>query len=89
MRTQSLCHSVYQHQYHIVWGTKRRFPYLKPYVVAALEKSFAKTIALYPTLHLESFKADKDHVHVQIEIPPNITVANAVQVLKQTNVRVI
>ena len=83
MRTRSLNHSVYQHQYHIVWGTKRRFPYLKPYVTAELKKSFKETIKWYPTLHLEECNTGEDHVHIQIEIPPNIEVAKAVQVLKQ------
>ncbi len=83
MRTRSLSHSVYRHQYHIVWGTKRRRPYLKPYVAAELEKSFKATVKQYPTLHLEDFSTDEDHVHIQIEIPPNITVAAAVQAFKQ------
>jgi len=83
MRTRSLCHSVYQHQYHIVWGTKKRFPYLKPYVVAELKKSFKETTKQYPTLHIEEFNTGDDHVHLQIEIPPNVEVAKAVQVLKQ------
>ena len=83
MRTCRLAHSVYRHQYHVVWGTKRRRPYLKPYVAAELEKSFKVTIKKYPTLHLEEFNTGDDHVHIQIEIPPNIEVAKAVQALKQ------
>lgn len=83
MRTRSLAHSVYRHQYHVVWGTKRRFPYLKPYVAAELEKCFQEIIQRYPTLHLEEFNTGGDHVHLQIEIPPNIEVAKAVQLLKQ------
>jgi REP-associated tyrosine transposase len=83
MRTCRLAHSVYRHQYHVVWGTKRRRPYLKPYVAEELEKSLKATIKKYPTLHLEEFNTGHDHVHLQIEIPPNIEVAKAVQVLKQ------
>lgn len=83
MRILSLAHSTYQHQYHIVWGTKYRKKYLKEYVKADLLSSFYETVARYPTLHIETVNVDKDHVHLQIEIPPNIAVSKAVQVLKQ------
>ena len=83
MRTNSLNHSVYRHQYHIVWGTKYRKKYLKEYVKQELIKSFENTIEKFPTLHIDLVNVNEDHVHIQIEIPPNISVANAVQVLKQ------
>lgn len=83
MRTRRLNHCVYKHQYHIVWGTKYRYKYLKDYVAAELEKSFNATLKQYPTLHLETMNTDEDHVHLQLEIPPNVPVSKAVQVLKQ------
>ena len=83
MRTNSLSHSVYRHQYHIVWGTKYRKKYLKEYVKLELITSFENTIEKFPTLHLDLVNVNEDHVHIQIEIPPNISVAKAVQVLKQ------
>jgi len=87
MRTQSLCHSVYQHQYHIVWGTKHRRKFLKEYVKADLVKSFSETMKLHPTLHLHTLNIDQDHVHLQIEIPPDIPVCEVVQLLKQNSSR--
>ena len=36
----------------------------------------------YPTLHIETINTDLDHIHIQIEIPPNITVATVVQKIK-------
>ena len=83
MRMMNLAHSVYQHQYHVVWGTKFRYNFLKPYVKADLLRSFTETIEHYPTLHLDTVNIDNDHVHIQLEIPPDIPVAKAVQVLKQ------
>ena len=83
MRIQSLNHSTYQHQYHIVWGTKYRRKYLKDYVKTELIQSFADTCARYPTLQIININTDDDHVHIQMEIPPNIAVCNAVQKLKQ------
>ena len=83
MRIQTLNHSTYQHQYHIVWGTKLKRPFLTDYVKPVLLKSFNQTIEKYPILHLEIMNVDKDHVHIQIEIPPSVTVSSAVQKLKQ------
>jgi putative transposase len=83
MRIQSLNHSTYQHQYHIVWGTKYRRKYLKEYVKPELLATFYATVKKYPTLYIHAVNIDNDHVHLQIEIPPNISVAVAVKTLKQ------
>ncbi|MBN1283201.1 MAG: IS200/IS605 family transposase [Proteobacteria bacterium] len=82
MRIRSLQHSVYQHQYHIVWGTKYRRKYLKDYVRGEFAKSLYSAMKKYPTLHLIAMNIDEDHIHIQIEIPPNIPVSKAVQELK-------
>ena len=82
MRTQSLNHSTYELQYHIVWGTKYRRRWLKDYVKQELINNFYGTVKKYPTLHIEAVNTDEDHVHLQIEIPPNIAIADAVQALK-------
>lgn len=87
MRIQNLSHSTYQHQYHIVWGTKYRRKILKPYVLKELKKVLYATVKKYPTLWIESMNTDEDHVHLQIEIPPNIAVSDAVGKLKSASSR--
>ena len=82
MRTRSLNHSAYQIQYHLVFGTKYRRRYLKSYVVKELKRSFYQTVKDYPTLWIEKLATDEDHLHMQIEIPPNMTISAAVQALK-------
>jgi len=82
MRTQHLAHSTYQHIYHIVWGTKARRKFLQSYVKPELLESLYATVEKYPTLHIFEANTDHDHVHLQIEIPPNIAVSDAVQKLK-------
>ena len=82
MRTRSLNHSTYKLQYHIVWGTKYRRKWLKPYVKAALKASLYATCTKYPTLFIQTVNTDEDHVHIQMEIPPSIAIADAVQKLK-------
>ncbi len=82
MRIQNLNHSTYQHQYHVVWGTKYRRKWLKDYVKNELITSVYNTIKKYPTLFVLAINTDEDHVHLQMEVPPNIAVSDAVQRLK-------
>ena len=83
MRTMHLNHSTYKLQYHIVWNTKYRYKWLKPYVLAELRASFRATLKKYPTLYIFENNSDGDHVHIQIEIPPNVTISDAVALLKR------
>ena len=85
MRIRHLNHSTYQHIYHIVWGTKARRKFLQPYVKAELLKSLYDTVEKYPTLYISKANTDRDHVHLQIEIPPNMAVSDAVQKLKSNS----
>ena len=82
MRIRSLNHSTYQIQYHLVWGTRYRRKYMKEYTKQELRKYLYRATKKYPTLHIFSFNTDDDHVHIQIEIPPNLSVAAVVQRLK-------
>jgi len=87
MRIRKLNHSTYQHQYHIVWGTKYRRKILKPYVLVELKKILYGTVKKYPTLWIETINTDQDHVHLQIEIPPNISISDVVSKLKSASSR--
>ena len=82
MKTKHLNHSTYKLQYHIVWGTKARRKWLKDYVKTVLKESLYETCKKYPTLFLHTINTDQDHVHIQIEIPPNIAISDAVGQLK-------
>ena len=73
---------MYQTQYHIIWGTKYRRKYIKEYVKSEFLESLYTTIKKYPTLYIHSCNTDHDHIHLQIEIPPNLSVAAVVQILK-------
>ena len=83
MRIQKLNHSTYQHQYHLVWGTKYRRKWLKPYVIPELAASFKTSLQKCPAVQILALNTDQDHVHLQIEIPPHVAVASVVQLLKQ------
>jgi len=85
MRIRTLNHSTYQHQYHIVWGTRYHRKFLKEYTKAPLTESIKKTVEKYPNLYLIKINVGGSHIHIQIEIPPNIAISKAVQVLKQSS----
>ena len=87
MRIRHLNHSTYQHQYHIVWGTRGKRKILQKYVLLELKKSLYETCKKYPTLWIESMNTDQDHVHIQMEIPSNIAVSDAVSKLKSESSR--
>ncbi len=82
MRIRSLNHSRYQIEYHIVWGTRYRRKYIKEYTKQELRKYLYEATKKYPTLHIHSYNTNDDHVHLQIEIPPNLSVAAVVGRLK-------
>ena len=65
-----------------MWVTKFRRKYLKDYVRDELVRNIYHTIEKYPTLYLHTLNTDQDHVHLQIEIPPDLSVAAAVRILK-------
>ncbi len=87
MRIRHLNHSTYQHEYHIVWGTKARRKFLTEYVLPELKKSLWATIKKYPVLWIDKVNTDKDHVHLMLEVPPNVTVSDAVSKLKSESSR--
>ena len=87
MRTRSLNHSIYKHQYHIVWCTKGRRNILQRYVIPELKRSLFETVGKYPTLFIHALNTDRDHIHLQIEIPPSIAVSDAVCALKANSSR--
>ena len=82
MRIRQLNHSVYQIQYHIVWGTKYRRKILKYYVRAELIKSLYRVQRIYPDWYFHKINTGDDHVHLLMEIPPKYPVSEVIQKLK-------
>jgi len=82
MRVRQLNHSVYQVQYHVVWGTKFRRKILKHYVRSELIKNLYRTQRRHPDWYFHQINTGDDHVHLRMEIPPKYAVANVVRELK-------
>lgn len=89
MISRCLNHSVFQHQYHIVWGTKYRRQYIQEYVKPMFLVYVQRVLKKYPTVQLVELNTDKDHVHIQLSIPPNIAVSRVVQTVKQETSKLI
>lgn len=89
MKIKSLNHSKYKLQYHIVWGTKYRRKFLKPYVKVELLKIFEDLEKKYPTLEFETVNTADDHVHLQIIIAPNVSISDAVRRIKITSSKIL
>ena len=87
MRSRQLNHSVYQGQYHLVWGTKYRRKILKHYVRKELIKSFYKTQKSYPDWYFIKINTDNDHVHFLVQSVPMYSPKKIVQVIKSITAR--
>ena len=85
MRIRQLAHSVYQIQYHIVWGTKYRRKVLKHYVRTELIKNLYQTQRRHPDWYYHEINTGEDHVHLLMEIPPKYAVADVVRELKNVS----
>ncbi len=65
---------------------KRKFlqDYVKPVLIAWLFDIAGK----YPSIYIKTVNTDLDHIHLQIEIPPDVAVSSVVQRLKMiTSIR--
>ncbi len=82
MRIRRLNHSVYQVEYHLVWGTKYRRKILKSYVKEELAKAFRAIQRKSPDLYFSEFNADDDHIHILLEIPPKYAISDIVCKIK-------
>ena len=82
MRIRKLNHSVYQVQYHLVWGTKYRRKFLKYYVKTELIKALYQTQRRHPAIYIHNVNTGDDHVHMQIEIPPTYPIPAIIRDMK-------
>ena len=82
MRIRQLNHSVYQTEYHLVWGTLYRRKFLKHYVREELIRSLYNVQKEHPDWYFVKINTGDDHVHLLLEIPPKYSIAEVVQKLK-------
>jgi putative transposase len=74
-------HTVWDCKYHIVWITKYRHPVLSGDVGERC-RELLREIALSQEMIIYAGAINRDHVHMLIGIPPNLSVSKGVQFLK-------
>jgi putative transposase len=73
--------SLWQLNYHFVWGTYQRLPLITPVREAALYRLIqARTHKLGGRLHAVGGIAD--HIHVIASVPPSIALSEYIQLIK-------
>jgi putative transposase len=81
MSYRKTSHSVYDLKYHIVWITKYRKPVLRGEVAKRLRELVRQSCATLD-VYIVSGHVSKDHVHLLVSVPPNVSVSELVKRLK-------
>ena len=89
MKLHRSSHSVFQCLYHIVWSTK----YRKRVLLASWQREYCEQIIRRAAeeygMYILEIEVDTNHVHLQIEIPPQRSVGSAVRIMKSISARLI
>ena len=72
---------VYQTAYHVVWCPKYRRPVLTGPTAEAAREILAR-ICLEKQWPVTALEIQSDHIHIFFGVPPAISIANAVKILK-------
>lgn len=74
-------HTVWDCKYHLVWVTKYRYEILGGDVGLRC-RELVREIARAHEMQIHAGAINRDHVHLLVSIPPNLSVSRAVQYLK-------
>ena len=86
MDTNSLAHTKWECQYHIVFIPKYRQKRLYGAIRADV-KEVIKTLCKYKNVEIMEGAVCIDHIHLHVSIPPKYSVAEFMSYLKGTNTR--
>lgn len=80
--------AVYQIAYHVVWCPKYRKAVLVGRVAEAL-KRLLEAICAERAWRILALEIQPDHVHLFVSLPPSVSIADAVKILKGTTARLL
>jgi putative transposase len=78
---KSSSHAVWDCKYHLVWITKYRYPVLVG-DVGLRARELLREIARSLEMTIYAGAINRDHVHLLVSIPPQVSVSRVVQFLK-------
>ena len=81
MSYRKTAHSVYDLKYHIVWITKYRKPILRGEIGKRVRELVRQTCASLD-VYIVKGHVSKEHVHLLVSVPPNLSVSELVKRLK-------
>ena len=81
-------HTVYDIQYHFVWVTKYRYQTLKGEVAQRARELIRQTCEARNITILRGH-VSKDHIHLHVSMPPELSPSKAVQYVKGRSSRMI
>ena len=82
MEIRRQAHSVYRCEYHVVWIPRYRYKVLKAGVKEYLEVKLKEIRKHYPEIEYREWSIQEDHVHLVMSIPPRMSIAQVIQVIK-------
>ena len=87
MENSKQAHCVYYTRYHLVFATKYRRKVLKHGMGAYVQVMMRTISRFHPDIVIHEMKADEDHVHLLISIPPRFSISHVVNLLKTNSAR--
>ncbi len=84
----TLNHSVYSLQYHLVFATKYRRQCISPLMLERLKEIFQATVEKWHGELIE-FNGESDHVHLLLSLNPKLRLSNFVNNMKTVSSRLI
>src|SRR5208337_96690 len=78
---------VWDCRYHLVWATKRRRRALKFEHERAYCEKLLRRVAEKYDMFVAAIGVDEDHVHMYVEIPPQLSVGTAIRAFKSLSAR--
>ena len=81
-------HAVYYTVYHLIFVTKYRRKVLKEGMGRYIQVIFRSIEKQYPEIEILEMNTDEeDHIHLMVMIPPKLSVAQVVNILKSNSSR--
>ena len=80
-------HCVYYTKYHLVFATKYRRKIFQPGIKEYLIELLKRVPRYCPEIKLIEINGEPDHLHLLVSIPPKMSVASVVNIIKSNTAR--